>query len=742
MIKHLPEGLVPFESCGFERIPEYPLQNQSITINCRVDGYNSAPKLYLSLNNCDYKSLNAINVRDNYYKFDIGSYNFGDNISYYFTTEQETSKLYTFTVQREVLHNTPKALLEHGNSYHILFENFNITIEVDKSLSIKTHNNSVQGTSVNAVNKKLNKNFELIIQENFFTLSLKRLSEIVLSLKHIKTIEDKEGNISHLAFVWDYTANYIWGTGERFNAVNQKFGETNGRVVEKYTQQGNQTYLPIPFFSTEQGFGLHRLSNIPVEMCFADKLTINQEVYGDVFTEENIYFGTPKQLIQQYINNSGKAILPPKWAFGVWVSGNGWNNDYEINQQLSQIKKHNYPAEVLVIEAWSDEMTFYNWNSKDFWQDPQKTVNDINNCGMHLVLWQIPIIKHEWNLQPSPQLLEDIDEAITKAYCIFDKDGKPYRITENWFHNSLLIDFTNPNAVDWWFSKRKYLLDMGVEGFKTDGGEFLFDKSLRLHNGLTGLEAHNLYPMQYVGAYNNFMKNNNVNGVTFSRAGYAGAQSQAIHWAGDQLSKWSELKAQVVAGISAGLSGILFWAFDIGGFAGELPSPELYLRATAFACFCPVMQWHSEPRTGQFYSSYDANFNNDRSPWNLAEYYKEESLLTIATNFANIHANLKDYIWEEAQYSVNNNIPMIAHLALYFFDDETALTIENQYMFGKKYMVAPIVDEGANGRDVYLPKGSWKHFFTKEVFEGGKSIFVNCNINEIPVFERLSYDKH
>ncbi|NMD38317.1 MAG: hypothetical protein GYA87_06540, partial [Christensenellaceae bacterium] len=421
-------------------------------------------------------------------------------------------------------------------------------------------------------------------------------------------------------------------------------------------------------------------------------------------------------------------------------SGNGWNNDFEINSQLEQIKKYNYPAEVLVIETWSDEMTFYKWNGKNFWKDPKQTVRDINDAGMHLILWQIPIIKHEWDLEPSQQLLQDIDEAIAKGYCVKDKDGKPYRITENWFHNSLLLDFTNPKAVEWWFSKRKYLLDMGVEGFKTDGGEFLFDKNVVLHNGLNGLEAHNLYPMQYIGAYNSFMQNNNVNGVTFSRAGYAGAHSQAIHWAGDQLSKFSELKAQLCAGISVGLSGILFWGFDIGGFAGELPSPELYLRATAFACFCPIMQWHSEPRKGQFYSSYDADFNNDRSPWNLAEYYNDESLITIATKFANIHSNLKDYIWQEAQYSVENGIPMIAHLSLYFFEDEKALAIENQYMFGKKYLVAPIVEEGAKGREVYLPKGDWKHFFTKEIFEGGKTVFVDCGIDEIPVFERLKYD--
>ena len=263
-----------------------------------------------------------------------------------------------------------------------------------------------------------------------------------------------------------------------------------------------------------------------------------------------------------------------------------------------------------------------------------------------------------------------------RGYCVRRPDGTPYRIPEYWFHHSLLPDFTNPEAVSWWFGKRKHLLDMGVEGFKTDGGEFLYEKAARLHDGSTGLTARNLYSMQYAGAYHQFMKDGGVDGVTFSRAGYAGAQALPIHWAGDQLSLWSEFRAQLAAGISAGLSGVLFWGFDIGGFAGELPAKDLYLRATAMGCFSPVMQWHAEPRSGQFFATHEGAFNNDRSPWNLARQSGDPSILDLARFYAALRDKLLPYLTQEARLCVESARPMMAHLCLDFPEDPEAWVTE------------------------------------------------------------------
>jgi alpha-D-xyloside xylohydrolase len=426
--------------------------------------------------------------------------------------------------------------------------------------------------------------------------------------------------------------------------------------------------------------------------------------------------------------------LPPAWAFGPWISANGWNSDREVEAQLEAMQMYDYPATVIVLEAWSDERTFYTWNDEMHFRDPSALIRKLKAAGLRVVLWQIPVIKYEWDGEPGAALLADEAEAIEKGYCVMRADGTPYRITEKWFHNSLVLDFTNPKATEWWFKKREHLIEMGVEGFKTDGGEFLFGSDLTLYNGIKGEAAHNLYPNFYVKAYQAFMKEKGINGVTFSRAGFAGSQAVPIHWAGDQLSSFSELRAQLNAGISAGLSGILFWGFDIGGFAGPLPGAELYLRATAMAAFCPIMQWHAEPRSGQYGGR--AGENNDRSPWNLARVHDDPSILEIAAAFARMRMELMPYIWSEAQYAAEHSRPLMAHLIYDFPDDPTVYGISDQYMLGRELLVAPIVHEGMRARRVYIPAGNWFDFFDGLPVEGGQWIEADCPLSGIPVFRR------
>jgi alpha-D-xyloside xylohydrolase len=215
-----------------------------------------------------------------------------------------------------------------------------------------------------------------------------------------------------------------------------------------------------------------------------------------------------------------------------------------------------------------------------------------------------------------------------------------------------------------------------------------------------------------------------------------------MHWAGDQQSTWEELRHVVTAGLNAGLSGLPFWGFDLAGFAGRLPSAELYLRGFALACFCPVMQWHSEPASGQFSELLAASEEeiNDRSPWNIAKIAKMPEVTQLCRRLCEEREKLLPYILKEAEISARTGRPMMAALVADWSEDKQACAIDDEYMFGSELLVAPVLKQGAAGREVYLPAGKWKDYWTKEETQGPCRVFKECPPGEIPVWRLVEDD--
>ncbi len=404
-------------------------------------------------------------------------------------------------------------------------------------------------------------------------------------------------------------------------------------------------------------------------------------------------------------------------------------------------------------KAWSDEATFYIWNdaaytpqpgsgafrSEDFqfgkaWPDPQDMIDRLHEKGIRLVLWQIPALKELEAGRSVPQHAADIEFALENGLVAINDDEArmPYRIPLQWFIGSYLPDFTNPALADWWMAKRQYLLEMGVDGFKTDGGEFVHDLSIRFADGSSGESMRNRYAAAYEKSYHALAGKERV---LFSRAGYTGAQTASLHWAGDQLSTFSEMRAVLTAGLSLGLSGVPFWGFDIGGFAGPIPSAELYLRATALAVFSPIMQWHSEMVEGQYGAGSDGDANNDRSPWNIARRNNDSSVCEISVFFANLRMNLLPEIINQARIAQRDHLPMMRHLVLDYPGNPEAMHCDDQFLLGE-LLVAPVITEGANGRTVYLPEGDWVDFWSGKPYPGKSRIQVTAGLDRIPVFLR------
>ena len=525
--------------------------------------------------------------------------------------------------------------------------------------------------------------------------------------------------------------------------MNQKGKRVHGEVIEKFCHQGEISYCPVQFFMTDAGFGFFTDTKTVVDYAFEEEISITlRKDHEGKYPKGFLLTGSITEMLQEYITRTGAVRRIPRWSLGIWMSANRWHTEKEVLEQVEEAEKLEFPGSVLVVEAWSDEATFYRFNEHGEWPHPEKMIQTLKEKGIHTVLWQIPVLKKMEKGKSHPVLKEDIEYAIKRDLCVKNQDGSLYRIPEeHWFSGSLLPDFSKKETRDWWFSKRQYLLDMGVDGFKTDGGEFVLTDEAEVEDGRTGKELRNAFAEDYIRAYEEFV---GPERVLFSRAGYTGQQRFPIQWAGDQQSEWSELRGVLSAGLSAGLSGIVYWSFDIGGFAGPLPTAELYERATQLALFMPVMQWHSEPVGGQFAELLpSAGGINDRSPWNLARIYGDEEFLGNIRKLHNLRMNFLPYLAWEAERSAREGLPMARHLCLDYQEEPYNKCFEREFLLGD-LLICPVVEEGMKEITVYLPKGKWYPVSSvlfgnvqeeKEVFYEGSTFYVlQVKEHGIPVF--------
>lgn len=526
-----------------------------------------------------------------------------------------------------------------------------------------------------------------------------------------------------------------FGLGERYDALNYLGKTAVNAVEEKFCRQGDKTYCPMPFFWTDSGLGVY--AETARVTCFEfGRGTITLHLPEGCAL--HVFSGSPEDIVAAYMRLTGEPVLPPDWVFGPWISANHWDSREKLERAVAQAEEHGFPVSVAVVEAWSDEATFYRFRSDTLWPEPEEMIERLHEKGIRIILWQIPVYKQlEPHEKPNAQLERDWDEAVRRGLCVKNADGTPYRIPEgHWFAGSLVPDFTNPETVESWFSRREYLTELGVDGFKTDGGEFILSDGARFFDGTDGAEGRNLYPQMYTGAYTEHLKPGQA---LFSRAGYVGAHTTPILWAGDQVSTFDELRSQLNAGLSASASGVIFWGFDIGGFAGELPSPELYLRATQLACFAPIMQWHSEPDGGQFKLLQPGmEGNNERSPWNIERAFGMTGYTEQVRRWHLLRMELLPYIRAEAAKCVESCRPLMRPMAYAFPGDARCVGIDDEYMFGDALLVAPVLREGLSEREVYLPGGEWRDFYTGERLPGGQTLRCEC-ADAIPVFIRQGY---
>ncbi len=318
-------------------------------------------------------------------------------------------------------------------------------------------------------------------------------------------------------------------------------------------------------------------------------------------------------------------------------------------------------------------------------------------------------------------------EALAAGFLALRQDAdEPYAVDFGEF-DAGVVDFTNPEAATW-FSERiigREMLDFGLSGWMADFGEYL-PTDVRLFDGSDPMEAHNRWPVLWAKVNADAIASRGKTGeaMFFMRAGFSGVQHYCpLLWAGDQcvdFSRHDGINTVITAALSAGLLGNAYSHSDLGGYTslhGVVRTAELMHRWIDLACFTPVMRSHEGNRP-------DDNLQLDSSAEILAHFAR----------MSTVHARLAPYVRGLCDEAAATGLPLQRPLFLHY-DDPAYYAIQDQYLYGADMIVAPVVEEGQDGRDVVLPDGEWMHLWSGKAYLAGAHKIAAPH-GQPPVFTR------
>ena len=317
-------------------------------------------------------------------------------------------------------------------------------------------------------------------------------------------------------------------------------------------------------------------------------------------------------------------------------------------------------------------------------------------------------------------------EGKEKGVFAAKADGSEYLVDFGEFYCGV-VDFTNPEAYQWFKDEviRKHSIDIGIDGWMADFGEYLPTDDIVLHNGVSPMIEHNHWPALWAKCNYDAVTESGKLGeiVYFMRAGGTGSQKHCtLLWAGDQsvdFSRHDGLNTVICAALSAGMSGCGLSHSDIGGYTslfGNVRTKEVFLRWAEMAAFTPVMRTHEGNR-----------------PDDCFQYYDDEDTLNRLARLVDVYTMLAPYTRKLVAENAAKGIPVQRPLFIHNEDDEKCYDIQFEYLFGPDMLVAPVYLGEQVQWEVYLPEGEWVHLWTGEEYGKGTHV-VPATLGDTPVF--------
>lgn len=492
----------------------------------------------------------------------------------------------------------------------------------------------------------------------------------------------------------------------------------------------------VPFMISSRGYGL--LWNNPAvgRAVFGNNI-MSFEAYATKALDYWVTAGdSPKEIEEAYAAAVGTVPMMPEYGMGFWQCKLRYQTQEELLQVAGEYKKRNLPIDVIVID-------YFHWPRQGewkfdpvYWPDPEAMIAELKEMGIELMVSIWPTVDRE---------SENFEEMLEKGYLIRTERG--FRSGLNFEGATIHYDATNPEARKhlWKIVKKNYY-DKGIRVFWLDEAEpeytaYDFD-NYRYYRG-TDLEIGNIYPVEYArNFYEGMESEGQENIVNLLRCAWAGSQRYgALVWSGDIASSFGSMRNQLAAGLNMGLAGIPWWTTDIGGFHGGDPDDpafrELFVRWFQWGTFCPVMRLHGdrEPRQPQVGTTGGATCRSGAA--NEVWSYGEE-VYEICRKYMNIRERMRGYTRSLMREAHEKGTPVMRTLFYEFPEDPAAWEIEDEYMYGDRLLIAPVLEAGAVRRKIYLPGTDtvWESAESGNEYKGGVWIEEEVELSTMPVFVR------
>jgi len=516
----------------------------------------------------------------------------------------------------------------------------------------------------------------------------------------------------------------VYGLGEKWGKLDKRGQMIRSHNHDALGVNAEVSYKNTPFAWSPFGWGtlVHTPTSVTHSVGYAPW---SQRTYTIIAEDEGLdlflFAGEDGQdIIHQYVSLTGFAPRPPLWSTGVILSKAYYMTPEEVLSTASEVRKRGMPCDVITIDgrAWQDTDTrfLFEWDPSRY-TDPASMLRELKEQNFKVCIWEYPLVSVK-NAR--------FQELSDKGYFLKDKrtdktfeyewDPQAFGDVLSPLPRSGILDFTNPEAFQFWKECHQEMCEMGVDMIKADFGEQVESDNMVASNGETGNGLHNVYSLLYNRCVYEAAETYAKNGpFLFSRSAWTGSQRYPAQWGGDPQANWGGLAGSIRGGLSWGMSGAPFYATDIGGFYRDERNGRLYARWAQAGVFAAHMRLHG---IGQ------------REPWSYGPDVEK-----VVMDALELRYQLIPYLWQVMGEASETGLPVQRAMALAFPDERAAWAFEDQYMFGADILVAPCLRDD-DFVEVYLPGGDWQHFQTGEKFTGGRTYKMTLGLAEMAVFVR------